>query len=277
MANLRICARNIFDSAAGCTLSESPALVTTLPAANLQTQQRFKTARSTSTASQDYKATWSTGAQRMNFLHQRMHNFTAAAQARVRNYTDTAWTTGVVDNAAANCFDYSGFDRNDVLTEYDFRLLKNSTRYFTLMTTMQSSILTITDAANPDGYFDISRLFGGEYREFTYNVPDGGEALTFDDFGTQTRMDDGSLVTDKGQKARVLELSHDYMTSADWAAVLSIIRSAGKDKDIFVSLYPGDGTYLEAYWQGLFKMASPAAFSRHRYGLAQTKITLLET
>ena len=150
MANLRICARNIFDSAAGCTLSESPALVTTLPAANLQTQQRFKTARSTSTASQDIKATWSSGAQRINFVHQRMHNYTAAAQARVRNYTDTAWTTGVVDNAAADCFAYTGFDRNDVLTEYDFRLLKNSTRYFTLMTTMQSSILTITDAANPD-------------------------------------------------------------------------------------------------------------------------------
>lgn len=277
MANLRICARNIFDSAAGCTLSESPALVTTLPAANLQTQQRFKTARSTSTASQDYKYTWSTGAQRINFLHQRMHNFTAAAQARVRNYTDIAWTTGVVDNAAADCFGYTGFSRNDVLTEYDFRLLKNSTRYFTLMTTAQSGILTVTDAANPDGYFDISRLYGGEYYEFAYNVPDGGEALTFDDEGTQSKMDDGSLVTDKGQKRRILELSHDWLTSADWKEVLSIIRSAGKDKDIFVSLYPGDGTYLEAYWQGLFKQASPAAFSRHRYGLAQTKITLLET
>ena len=59
--------------------------------------------------------------------------------------------------------------------------------------------------------------------------------------------------------------------------ILAGFRYAGNDKDIFVSLYPGDGTYLEAYWQGLFKQASPAAFSRHRYGLAQTKITLLET
>jgi len=277
MANLRICARNIFDTAAGCTLSASPALVTTLPESNLQTQQRFKTARSTSTASQDIKATWSTGAQRFNFLHTRMHNFTASAQLALPTYSDTAWTTSIAANAAANCFDYTGFDRNDVLTETDFRLLKNSTRYVTLITTLQSLIARYTDAANPDGYFDISRLYGGEYREFAYNVPDGGEALTFDDFSTQQRMDDGSLVTDKGQKARVIELAHDFMTSADWAFVLSILRSAGKDKDIFVSLYPSDGTYLEAYWQGLFKLANPGAFSRHRYGLAQTKITLIET
>lgn len=276
MANLRICARNIFDTAAGCTLSASPALVTTLPESFLQLPQRFKTARTTSTASQDIKATWSTGAQRINFVMLRMHNFTASAQLRVRNYTDTAWTTGVVDNAAANCYGYTGFDRNDVLTEVDFRLLKNSARYFTLMTTMQSSILTMTDAANPDGYFDISRLFGGEYFEFSYNPPDGGEGLEWLDPSEHMDMDDGSLITNKQWQRRKLNLVEDFMPAADWAAMLSLLRTS-KATELAVSLYPDGGTYLEAYWQGIFKHADKSAFSRTKYGIASAGLSLLET
>jgi len=273
MANLRICARNIFDSA---TLTASPALVTTLPETNLQKQERYKTARSTSTASQDLKASWAS-AQRMNFIHTRMHNHTAAAQHRDRTYTDSAWTTGVVDNAAANCFAYTGFAVDDVLTEADFRIIKNSTRYITLVTNMQSYIKTITDAANPDGYFDISRLFGGEYYEFAYNPPYGGAPITIDDYGTQDRAYDGSLISDKGAKGRRLEIQQDWMSTTDWPVLLAMLRYAGKDKDIFVSLYPGDGTYLEPYHQGLFKLAEPSAFDRHLPNLARTRLLFIET
>jgi len=273
MANLRICVRNIFDTA---TLSASPALVTTLPETNLQTQERFKTARSTSTASQDIKASWAS-AQSMNFIHTRMHNHTAAAQHRDRTYTDSAWTTGVVDNAAANCFAYTGFGDDDVLTETDFRLIKNSTRFITLVTNMQSYIKTITDAANPDGYHDISRLYGGKYKEFTYNPPHGGAPLTIEDYGSQDRVYDGSLISDKGAKGRRLEITQPQMPAADWAALLAMLRYAGKDKDIFVSLFPADGTYLEAYFQGLFKLAEPSAFDRHMYGMAQTRLLFIES
>ena len=273
MPNLRIGFRNIFDSA---TLTESPALLTTLPIANLQKQERFKTGRSTSTASQDWKASWAT-AQRFNYIFLRMHNFTAAAQQRTRTYTDTAWTTGVVDNAAANCFAYTGHDVNDVLTEADFRLLKNSARYITLISNLQSLNLTTTDAANPDSYMEISRVFGGEYFEFAFNPPYGGAPLSFEDFSTQAQAQDGSVVSDKGPKGRRLELSAEWMTTADWAALLAGIRYAGKDKDIFVSLYPTDGTYLETYHQGLFKVAEASPFDRHMPNLAKTRLTLIES
>jgi len=42
-------------------------------------------------------------------------------------------------------------------------------------------------------------------------------------------------------------------------------------------MFAEDGTYLEAYWQGIFKVAEPSAFDLHRYGLAQQRITLIET
>lgn len=273
MANIRFGFRNIFDTA---TLTASPALITTLPEANLQKQERFKTARSTSLASQELRASWAT-AQRLNYVHLRMHNLTAAAQLAHPTYSDSAFTTLIAANAAANCFDYSGFARNDVLTEADFRLLKNSTRYLTLATTVQSAKVTIADAANPDGYFDASRIFGGEYFEMAYQLPYGGAVLTFDDFGTQDAAHDGSVISDKGAKGRRLELSQDFCQAADWAELLAGSRYAGKDKDIFVSIYPGDGTYLEPYHQGLFKFAAPSGFDRHMYGIAQTKLTLIES
>lgn len=273
MANLRICVRNIFDTA---TLSASPALVTTLPETNLQYQERYKTARSTSTASQDLKASWAS-AQRLNFVHLRGHNLTAAAQTAQPTYSDSAWTTLIAANAAANCFDYSGFARDDVLTEADFRLIKNSTRYHTLVTTLQSLKVTITDAANPDGFFDISRLYGGEYYEFAWNPRFGGAPLTIEDYGSQQRAYDGSLISDKGAKGRRLELTQDSLTTTDWPVLLSMLRFAGLDKDIFVSLFPGDGTYLEPYYQGLFKLQAPSAFDRHLPTIAQTRLVLVES
>lgn len=273
MANLRFLFRNLADEA---TLSASPALVTTLPETNLQFQERFKTARSTSLASQELRLSWPS-AQSIDTACVRMHNFTAAAQIAHPTYTDSAWATPKDTNAAANCFAYTGFDALDVLTDADFRLLKNSSRDLTLRTDIQSMKFTITDAANPDGYFDVSRLFVGKRFELAYNPPEGGVPMTFVDSSTQGRMDDGSLVSDKRAKYRRIELSQEWMSSADWAAMLAGIRRVGRDKDFWVSVFPGDGTYMEAYFQGAFKLVDGGAFDRHLYGLARTRIVLEET
>ena len=273
MSALRIAFRNLADTA---TVTANPALLTTLPESNLQRQERYKTARTTSTASQEYKFSWSS-AQTINMIAMRLHNLTAAAQLAAPTYSDSAFTTAIDANAAANCFAYPGFDANDVLTEADFRLLKNSFRYLTSRSTVQSLKATVTDASNPDGYFDISRFFIGKYHQFAYQVGHGGAPLTLEDFSTQERAHDGSLISDKGAKARRLELSHDFMPAADWAALLAGLRFVGKDKDIAVSMFAEDGTYLEPYWHGLFKVAEPSAFDLHRYGLAQQRITLIET
>lgn len=272
MPNLRIVAKNIIDSA---TLSASPSLLTTLPETNLQRTERGKTARSTSTASQDWKASWSS-AQRVNTVVLWRQNFTSAAQQRTRTYTDAAFSTGTVDNAAANCFAPTGLSRLDSFTDTDFRHLKTSVRYITQENSMQSMNVTTTDASNPDGYQEMSRIFAGEYFEFAYNPPHGGLLMTQADASEQGRMDDGSLVSDKRWKARRLELSPDFMTTADWVELLAIARYAGQDKDVFVDCYPTDDTYLGLYHRGLFKFAAPTTFDRHFYNLARAKLVLEE-
>lgn len=275
MANIRFLFRNLVN-ADNVTVTASPALVTTLPEANLQKQERNKTARSTSTASQDFKFSWAT-AQTVNMIALRRHNLTAAAQLAAPTYSDTAWTTAIDTNAAANCFAYTGFDANDVLTEDDFRLLKNSGRYLTSRANVQSMKATVTDASNPDGYFDVSRIFIGKYFEMAYQIPYSGAPLVMDDAGTQSRMDDGSLVTDKRYKMRKLEINQDYCTTADWAALEAGIRYAGKDKDIWISVFPGDGTHLECYYQGAFKFTSMPQFDLNRPTLAGVRMMFEET
>ncbi len=277
MPNIRLGFRNIFDPAMGCRLSASPALVATMPEANLQTQARYKVARSTSLASQDIKASWAI-AQRFNYVFSRMHNYTAAAQTRDRTYTDSAYSTGLVDNALANCYAYTNHARNDVLTEFDFRLLKNSVRYISpLVTTLLSYIMTISDPANPDGWLEFSRLFGGEYYECEYQLPGGGVLFTFDDYGTQSRAHDGSIISDKGAKGRKLELSSDCFSSTDWNELLAGQRYCGFDKDLFVSVTPTNGTFLEPYYHGLFKFQQLSALDRKLSTQASSKLILVES
>lgn len=273
MANLRILFRNLVDTA---TVTASPALASGNPETNLQDQRRKKTARSTSTSTQELRFSWP-AAQTVNMIALRYHNLTAAAQLAAPTYTDSAFTTLKDANAAANCFAYTGLDANDILTETDFRILKNSARYLTERTDIQSMKATLTDAANPDGYFDVSRVFIGKALTFTYNPPWGGVPLTIEDMSDTMDMADGSIVTNKGEKRRRIDLSHDFFPEAQFAALLAGMRLVGRDRDVWVSVFPEDGTYLEPYYQGAFKIMENAMLNRHLPGLAQTKLMLVET
>lgn len=265
--------RNLADSA---TITASPALVTGLPESNLKFQERNKTARSTSTAAQTFSFSWAAD-QNVDAIGIKGHNLTAAATLAAPTYSDSAFTTAIDTNAAANCFAYTGFDANDVLTEADFRIIKNAERYLTNRTNVRSMKATLADASNPDGYIEASRIFIGKSLELSYSVPYGGAILTLDDLSVQSVMDDGSLITDKRAKRRKLELSAHCVAPSEWAALLAGMRYAGLDKDIWVSVFPDDGTYLQAYYSGAFKFAAPSAFDRHFPGAAQSKLTLIET
>lgn len=275
MANIRLIAKNLVDAENGCTVSASPALVTTLPETNLQNQSRSKTSRTTSTASQDWKFSWAS-AKRYNAIAMR-HNFTAAAQQRTRSYTDAAWTTGVVDNAAADCFNPTGLSRLDVFTDADFRIMKNSVRYPSLVTNMQSLNLTTTDASNPDGFMELARVMIGEYFEFAYQLPYGGAAVTVRDMSVQSRTEGGELVTDKRAKFRRWELNAEFCTAADWVELLAIQRYCGYDKELFLDIHPGDDTYLGLYNRAFVKFVDLSALDRYFPSIARTRLILEET
>lgn len=275
MANLRICPRNIFDASEGVILTASPVLATSNPLSYLQSTERSNTARSTSNAAQSIRASWAI-AKAANFLFVKMHNLSTAAQLAVPIYSDSNRTTLIAANAAANCFAYTGLSDNDIVTEDDFSHLRNSVRYFTLSSVMKSMSMDFTDPNNPWGFMEWSRIFGGKYYEFEFQIPGGGNPITMGDSGTQESAEDNSVISDKGGKGRRLELAADSFTATDWPQLLSIARHAGMDRDVFVSVKPTLGTWDELYHHGLFKFQTQNAFDRKNSNQGSTRLVLVE-
>lgn len=253
IVNPRMLFKNIADTAA---ISTTPLFLSTLPDVNFLNPSRTKTARTSSVASQDIKLSWAAD-QRVNMVALRYHNFTTSAQIRVRTYTDSVWTTGLVDNAAQNCFAYTGLSSAIDYADPEFRLYKNSARYITLATNVRSMIITITDPTNPDGYFDFSRLFVGEYWEFAYGMPYGQASVSFSDMSTQGRSDSGYMVSDKRARYLTASINPEMITmAADFKEFAAAVHAVGLSKDFWLSMFPTDGTLLEMYNQNAFKFVS---------------------
>lgn len=272
MPKMRLIVGNSWDAA---TLSASPALAAGFEEKYLQYQDRTLRARSTSTASQDWKAAWAVG-QPVDAVALLGFNFTAAAQARMRGYTDAAFSTGLVDNAAADCFNISGLSRLDDITSPDFRHLKNHVRYVTAMSSMQSLNITTTDAGNPDGFQEIGRVFVGKYFEFTYDADFGGDAFSNRDLTTQGRQGDTTLLSSKRGKFRRWALKQSMMPKADWEELLSISRYCGQDRDLVLDAYPNDNTRTGLYSRALVKFVEPSEMVSQFYNAWDARLTLEE-
>lgn len=265
MSNARWLIRNLVDTAG---ISASPALLTTLPETNLQKLPRSLTARTTSLASQDIKLSWATD-QTATMVAESFTNFTTAAQRRIILYPNADWTgTPTYDPGAANCWAYTGLSTHFSATDAESRIRKNGAAYFT-QKTFKSAIIRYTDAANPDGYFDLSRLFIGNYFEFTVQFPVSPGAMSPGSLSQSSRLGDGSTSTNKGEGYFDMPLSHKGIKDVDWPHVLAAADYLGTDRDFWFSLYPEDATFREMYHQGRFKLKEPSAFETHFFGMQQ--------
>ncbi len=270
--------RNLVNAEFSPTLTGTPTLVSGLPITNLQTGERFRVARSVDLTAQVIDYTWPSN-QTANMFADRFCNYTGTATRRVQVYSDTARTTQIADSGTVTVFPFTGFSANDVLTDADFKTLKNSAFYFPTVTTMRALRVTYTDGspANGDGYQEWSRHFIGKYFELSRNIMWGAEPMQIVDLGKQSRANDGSLISAKGPKARKWVLDLADLRESDWPEMLSLTRGMGLDKDGWFSLYPGRGDYLEAYNQAAVKIGDASDFSRHFPGTAKQRLTLVET
>lgn len=272
MANPRFLTQRCINDA---TLSANPALLSTKPETFLQTQDRNDTARSTSTASQEIKLSWSS-AQRINMVALGFHNFSTAATWTIVLYSDAAWTTTIsTPISGATLFGHTGLSSINKVTDREFRIYRNAAAYFTLQTTVQSMKITFADASNPDGYFDFSRLMVGEYFELSYQFPYGG-LLMYESADTgQSGAGSGSVVSDKRANYQMADLTHDFLTqTTDQEPLEALHNYCGMDRDFFFSAFPADGTINELRKQGFFKFQKPEAVDRNRPLLLRHKISL---
>lgn len=264
MPNIRIITPNDGDTA---TLSDSPALAATLPVTNLQDVSRARVARTTSTASQDLKGTWSSS-KVISACALMRHNLTSGAGWTLRLYSDAAWTTLVYNSGAISALPPKTLGDLDwgvdplgatVFTNWDQAY---SVMWFDAVKA-RSFTLTITDASNPDGYFQASRLFIGRYLEAVANF-DYGNDMGWAEDTTQERTDGGTLRSDGIEPYRRMSFDLSWLDMTDRPKFQEWARRDGKRNDVFISMYPEQGGTTERDACMAAKLVSSPMIA-HRY------------
>lgn len=255
MANLRLITQNAADAAA---LSAVPAAAATLPVTNLQDQTRERVWRSTSNADQTIKGDFP-GLTYISAMALMRHNLTPNATLRLKLF-DGFGQTGTVlyDSGDVTIGQDKGYGNNvygidpyggsNLFTgwAFAFTTLWFATQY------AQSFSLVMSDAANPDGYLQASRLVLGTYFEPAWNMSYGIKLSWVED-SKQSRTDGGSLRTDGTDPYRRWSYSLAALSDAERSQLLEVIRKNGLRKDMFLSCFPEAGGTKERDYAGLAK------------------------
>lgn len=223
------------------TLGASPAMVTTLPITNLQSESREELARTTSLASQSITCTWA-GAQLISGVVLYRGNFTSAATWRIKVYDTSAMGVLLYDSGSQFLAPPKplgdiawGFDPLGVslFTGWGYTF---STLWFPVVTGAYMTI-QIDDAANPAGFMQASRLFVA-YELDTKELPQKGAGFKWDDTSKQTRTDGGTLRTEAGVSYRSITFSGRVTKESTRSALAEMQRLNGLRKDMYLSLTP---------------------------------------
>lgn len=244
---MRIIVTNYADTA---TLTASPAMLTDLPVGNLQDQSREKVARTSSLAAQTIDVTLDAARPLAACVLYR-GNFSATATWRVRVYDTPAMGTLLYDSGAGGVYLAGPKTLGDLewgidplgATLFDGWGYTFSSLWFSVVVG-QFVRITLTDADNPDGYMQASRLFLGTYIE-PIGMPVPGMSLHWQETTTHSRTDGGTLRSEPGAGYRALTVHGERLVEKTRVDLSSLNRDAGMRHDVYVSVFPELGTALE--------------------------------
>lgn len=238
-----LCGRNLFDES---TLSATVAAEDSLPLENMQSSLRERVWRCTTGGPVDIVISMAGTSERLNFLKLHRHNFEPAADWRIRAYTsydgtgvplfdtghDPAWDASTlgsldfgVDPFGAGIFD-------------SFLGQMYSLEYFLQNTDVINSIkLSLDDNGNSAGFIQASRIYTGRGVELDLDIESA--ELSWQNDTALDRTDGGSIASDGSLSWRELSVAAK-ITKDQRAEIMDIWRFAGKTKDLFLSVFPGD-------------------------------------
>jgi hypothetical protein len=284
MANLRMCVKNAIDFA---TLTASPTMLSTatIRASNLLIQDRGLVARTVSPipASQVINWTWNGQGYYINHVMLNRHNLESSALIRVQLFSDIAWTNQIYDSGLIAPYDASSLSDLDWGFDplgsgiFDAFLGQKFSILYTPRVLAQSGRVTLNDPGNSNGYLEASRLWAGDYMEFTYNPT----SLDFqwDELTKQSRQPGGGgLRSDSASVAfRTFDFDISFIDPLQRALLADMTRYAGLRKDIFMGMYPGAGGESERDHTAIVKYTKIPAIGL-KGGIMQlsTKISVAE-
>lgn len=261
MANLRICPINFFDEA---TLTETPAMVTTMPATNAQLTARGDTARSTSSATQTIKGTWGGATRKIDSFFAFRHNGQGGL-CQLLLYPNADWTGTPYDSTAlalSTAITSSSYDWGTAAAspDSDNDLLLSDAPYSLFFTLFTAKSFSIVFSSCDRAYWDIGRVYLGKYLEAPYN-PKYGMVVSEEYNDIQTRTKGGSLRTRAGEKWHDLKIDMFYANEATRALWRDLISKIQMNTDVAVSVFPGVGGRDERDHVFNMQLKSPTAFN----------------
>lgn len=147
--------------------------------------------------------------------------------------------TNTFTPAIAGAHDFGG-----ALTTDPFQREAPYALYFPLWEFKSFTLTLGGTLASGDVYAQACRIFLGRYFEVGIN-PDYGVQLGVETTTDQVRTRGGSLRSSRGELWRTFTADLNRMSEADRSVWLDIMKLAGLERDIVISLFPGDGTREE--------------------------------
>jgi hypothetical protein len=134
--------------------------------------------------------------------------------------------------------------------------------------------IEITDAGNPGGYIEASRLVCGAYWEPQRNA-DYGASLQVVDASKNYRNDAGDLMSDAGTVSSKLQLSMSKLQLADATTLYGLLRGNGIIRPVFVSLFPEDANPAREQAHQLYgKLVSTPAMTLPFFNVAAATLEI---
>ena len=259
MSNIRLIYDNTeFDSATLSATSEASGF----PASNLQEQRRKKTWRSTSLTSQyisiDFGSDMYANCVALinhNLTHNGQFRLTATDNADYESdlKLDTGWIDAwqTVWGFGEGGFGEHGFGGVPTATEVS-ELFPGVIRiYYFSTTAARYWRLYFSDDSNPDGYFELGRLFLTHYFEPSYNFAWGWKFIPQD--RTQVKYTRGGQpITYILEKQYKVKFNFEWIEKDEaWSYFVDIIRRFGIRKDIVIDMFP-DETKMKGVFTRLY-------------------------
>ncbi|OSM04138.1 hypothetical protein MAIT1_03587 [Magnetofaba australis IT-1] len=253
------------------------------PVTHLQDLRRQRMMRTVDAAGHVITATWS-APQRISCIGLFGHNMRKSnARWRVELFSDAAWTTSVYDSGLVPLCQAKGFRaltwRVDAwrATIFSDRDAAFSVQWLEESFAIQSLHITLSDAANPDGYLEAYRLLAGLHWQPTQG-PAYGATLQVDDPTELTQTAGGTLAAvSRGAPTRRLSLELRWMTrDADARRLVEMLTNQGKRKQMLLSLFPGAGSGEEIDHTILGRLSDSPQIAIVHPQRARAKLTFTE-
>lgn len=235
---MRLATNNAINRAATLTADSTAG---SFAASNLAVDVKSLVHRATGT-NVTYTATWAAD-ETVGVVALPFCNLSPTATLRVRLYSDAAgaslvFDSGTVAACPAPAVVLPGFTAAQAASAYAFGGGALARAWFA-PTACRRLVLDVADAANLQGYIEVSRLVAMNWWEPAYNA-DVGAALTFASSGSQVRSDGGDLYTNIGPSLRKLSVRLTQLPATDRAQLAAVLRATGLVYPLLVSLFPGD-------------------------------------